>query len=59
VPALHAAAGQLLVTEAGGYVTDIDGHPWNLESDTLLAAANMDLYADVLAIRNVLASKND
>ncbi len=56
VPALHAAAGQLLVTEAGGYVTDIDGHPWTLESDTLLAAANLDLYSDVLAIRNDLVS---
>jgi myo-inositol-1(or 4)-monophosphatase len=59
VPALHAAAGQLLVTEAGGYVTDVDGHPWTLESDTLLAAANLDLYSDILAIRDVLNSKNE
>lgn len=59
VPALHAAAGTLLVTEAGGYVTDIDGHPWTLESDTLLAAANIDLYADVLALRDELISKSE
>jgi myo-inositol-1(or 4)-monophosphatase len=59
VPSLHAAAGQLLVTEAGGYVTDVDGHPWTLESDTLLAAANLDLYSDVLAIRNALGSNGD
>jgi myo-inositol-1(or 4)-monophosphatase len=59
VPSLHAAAGVLMVTEAGGYVTDIDGQPWTLESDTLLAAANLDLYSDVLAIRNELGSRTD
>lgn len=32
-------AGALLVTEAGGTVTDIDGRPWSLASRDFLAAA--------------------
>ena len=33
------AAGALLVTEAGGVVTDLHGTPWSLASETFLAAA--------------------
>jgi myo-inositol-1(or 4)-monophosphatase len=33
------AAGALLVTEAGGVVTDVQGRPWTLESRDFLAAA--------------------
>jgi myo-inositol-1(or 4)-monophosphatase len=31
-------AGALLVTEAGGTITDTHGHPWNLESEDFLAS---------------------
>jgi myo-inositol-1(or 4)-monophosphatase len=57
VPALHAAAGSLLVSEAGGVVTDIDGQRWTLDSDSLLAAASEHLHADLatLARRTVIA----
>ncbi|WP_318306712.1 inositol monophosphatase family protein [Amycolatopsis solani] len=33
------AAGVLLVQEAGGVVTDLDGKPWDLTSESYLAAA--------------------
>ncbi|MFE5502808.1 inositol monophosphatase family protein [Amycolatopsis japonica] len=33
------AAGVLLVLEAGGTVTDLDGQPWDITSDSYLAAA--------------------
>jgi myo-inositol-1(or 4)-monophosphatase len=32
-------AGALLVTEAGGLITDLHGQPWGLHSDSFLAAA--------------------
>lgn len=50
VPALHAAAGTLLVTEAGGVISDVYGEPWSLESDTLIAAADRELHAALLEI---------
>ncbi|MGI8714322.1 MAG: inositol monophosphatase family protein [Solirubrobacteraceae bacterium] len=37
--AIHAAAGSLLAAEAGGVVSDLEGRPWTLESDSLVAAA--------------------
>lgn len=36
---VHTAAGALLVTEAGGIVTDLDGRTWTLDSGSLLCAA--------------------
>jgi myo-inositol-1(or 4)-monophosphatase len=45
------AAGALMITEAGGVVTDIAGHPWRPGDDTILAAAP-GLHA---AARTVLA----
>ena len=44
-------AGVLLAYEAGATVTDIDGRPWTLGSDSLLAAATAELHADLLALR--------
>jgi hypothetical protein len=37
--------------EAGATVTDVDGHPWTLESDSLLIAADAALHAKLLALR--------
>jgi myo-inositol-1(or 4)-monophosphatase len=47
ITAVHSAAGSLLVTEAGGVLSDIDGRPWTIESPTMLASANPVLH-DVL-----------
>jgi myo-inositol-1(or 4)-monophosphatase len=51
VTAVHSTAGVLLATEAGAVVTDIEGGRWTLESDSLLAAADGELHADLLALR--------
>jgi myo-inositol-1(or 4)-monophosphatase len=50
VTAVHAAAGALLVAEAGGIVSDIDGHPWSIASDSLVATATRDLHDDLLVL---------
>ena len=43
------AAGQLLVKEAGGYVTTIDGGPFELEGRSILAASD-NLHKAALAL---------
>ena len=48
VSAIHAGAGSLLVTEAGGTLSDIDGRPWTIRSDSLVASANPDLHEELL-----------
>ena len=40
----------LLVSEAGGRVTDLTGGPWTYDSDGLLATNNEALHAEVLEI---------
>ena len=47
---VHAAAGSLLVTEAGGKVSDIAGDQWRIESDSILAAASPHLHSDLMAL---------
>jgi myo-inositol-1(or 4)-monophosphatase len=46
--ALHTGAGTLLATEAGATVTDLDGRPWTLDSDSIVAAATPELHRDLL-----------
>jgi myo-inositol-1(or 4)-monophosphatase len=48
--AVHVAAGSLLVTEAGGVVSDVDGRPWTVDSDSIVAAATPELHAELLAL---------
>ena len=48
--AVHTAAGVLLITEADGVVSDIDGEPWNVDSDSALAAATPSLHAELVAL---------
>lgn len=48
--ALHLAAGSALVAEAGGVVTDLDGAPWTLRSQSLLAAADGQTHAALLSL---------
>jgi myo-inositol-1(or 4)-monophosphatase len=45
---LHVGAGILLATEAGATVTDIDGRPWTIRSDSILASASADLHQELL-----------
>jgi myo-inositol-1(or 4)-monophosphatase len=42
---VHCSAGSLLVTEAGGVVTDLAGAPWTIASDSCLAAADSGVPA--------------
>ena len=46
--AIHTGAGSLLVTEAGGTLSDIDGRPWTIRSDSVIASATPDLHAELL-----------
>jgi myo-inositol-1(or 4)-monophosphatase len=46
--ALHAGAGTLLVAEAGGSISDIEGALWTLQSDSLLASANPTLHGELV-----------
>jgi myo-inositol-1(or 4)-monophosphatase len=45
---LHTAAGTLVVTEAGGTISDIEGRPWTLRSDSIVAGADPDLHTDLI-----------
>lgn len=53
VSAIHTAAGSLLVTEAGGTLSDIDGRPWTIHSDSVVASANPDLQEQVLDLARI------
>jgi myo-inositol-1(or 4)-monophosphatase len=48
VSAIHAGAGSLLVTEAGGTVSDVAGRPWTIRSDSLVGSANRQLHEELL-----------
>ncbi len=48
--AIHAGAGTLIATEAGATVSDLDGRPWTIESDSIIAAAGPDLHRDLLGL---------
>jgi myo-inositol-1(or 4)-monophosphatase len=48
VSAIHAAAGSLLVLEAGGTVTDIAGRAWTVDSDSFVGSANARLHGELL-----------
>jgi myo-inositol-1(or 4)-monophosphatase len=50
VTAIHAAAGSLLVLEAGGAVSDIDGRPWTLGADSIVASADRELHGELLDV---------
>lgn len=55
--ALHTGAGTLLVAEAGGSISDIEGAPWTLESDSLLASADPALHRELVGM--VLATREE
>lgn len=47
---VHCAAGSLVVAEAGGVVSDINGAPWTTDSDSCLASATPRLHAEMLEV---------
>lgn len=51
VSSTHTAAGSLLVTEAGGTATDIDGNPWTVDSCSIVCCANANLHERLLGMR--------
>ena len=48
--AIHVAAGSLLATEAGATVSDLDGEPWTINCDSLVASADAELHGELLAL---------
>ncbi len=50
---IHVGAGSLLATEAGATLTDVDGGPWTIHSDSLLVSASDSLHADLLDLARV------
>jgi len=58
-PALHAAAGSLLAAEAGCILADIDGRPWTLDSDSIVASANPNLHRELVALARATAQSRE
>jgi myo-inositol-1(or 4)-monophosphatase len=56
VSAVHAGAGSLLVTEAGGVLPDIDGRPWTIQSDSIVASADSRLHRELLDLARAALS---
>ena len=48
--ALHVGAGSLLAAEASATVSDIDGRPWTIHSDSIVASATPALHGELLAL---------
>jgi myo-inositol-1(or 4)-monophosphatase len=57
VSAIHTGAGSLLVTEAGGTLSDINGRAWTIRSDSLLASANPDLQGELLDLARAVSDR--
>jgi myo-inositol-1(or 4)-monophosphatase len=49
-PPLHTAAGSLIAAEAGATIADIDGRPWSIGSDSVIASASPALHQELLSI---------
>jgi myo-inositol-1(or 4)-monophosphatase len=47
---VHCAAGSLVVAEAGGVVSDIDGATWSTGSDSCVASAHAGLHSELLEL---------
>ncbi|MGH8988297.1 MAG: inositol monophosphatase family protein [Acidimicrobiales bacterium] len=52
---VHVAAGSLLVAEAGGFVTDLAGEPWILDSSSLVASSDERFHEDLLDLVHAAA----
>lgn len=47
---VHTAAGVLLVAEAGGTITDLEGRAWTLESDSVVGAATPEPHEHLVSL---------
>ncbi len=47
---MHTAAGTLLVTEAGGLVSNLEGEPWTIEAGSLVCSADATFHREVLEL---------
>jgi len=47
---LHAAPGVLLAAEAGAAISDLEGGPWTLRSDSIVAACDEQVHGEMLAL---------
>lgn len=47
---VHTAAGTLLVAEAGGQVSNLDGEPWTIEARSLVCSADETFHREVLGL---------
>jgi fructose-1,6-bisphosphatase/inositol monophosphatase family enzyme len=47
---VHAAAGVLVAEQAGAIVTNTDGQPWSLASESIVAAASKELHGTLLEL---------
>jgi myo-inositol-1(or 4)-monophosphatase len=54
---IHTAAGALLVAEAGGLVTNLEGEPWTIEARSLVCTADETLHREVLDLLAACASE--
>lgn len=57
-PALHAAAGSLLVSEGGATLSDIGGGPWTLGADSMIVAANHELHGELVDLARTSAPES-
>jgi myo-inositol-1(or 4)-monophosphatase len=55
---VHFGAGSLMVTEAGAFLTDTEGKPWTLRSDSALVSASSELHEDLLTIARTAAASS-
>jgi len=54
---IHTAAGSLLVAEAGGLVTNLEGEPWTIEACSLVCSADETFHREVLDLLAACASQ--
>ncbi len=54
---IHSAAGVLLAAEAGATVSQIDGWPWTLESDSVVVSAAPEIHRELLRIARHVADE--
>jgi myo-inositol-1(or 4)-monophosphatase len=54
---IHSAAGVLLAAEAGATVSQIDGWPWTLESDSVVVSAAPEIHRELLRIARHVAGE--
>ena len=52
---IHCAAGVLLAAEAGATVSQVDGWPWTLESDSLVVSAAPEVHRELLRVARAVA----